>query len=237
MTITNEPDTLSRLAGPGVAGGTGTSFQSDTRNSGGDGLRTRPVFEDACVTALEDFRRGRIDRTAVTTRIAIAVASACLPDAEETETFERYFSFIERDENELRSAGSETRAGRTGLGNSPSEARAGEKHGQGDETDEESRSRTIQSESVRASKRHKERSRVSAGDKRGVPVSPDGPSCEFGDESSTDADESSDESNVSSSTTVGSSAAIVRRRKVKLDLRYLKRATKTAEAKGTSKQL
>jgi hypothetical protein len=155
MTITNEPGTLSRLAEPGVAGRTGTSFQSDTGNSGGNGLRTRPMFEDACVTALEDFRRDRIDRAAVTTRIAIAVASACLPNAEETETFKRYFSFIERDENELCSVGSETRAGRTGLGNSPSEARAGEKHGQGDETDEESRSRTIQSEAVRASKRHK----------------------------------------------------------------------------------
>ena len=95
MTQTNESSTVPRLSRAGADGnsdGMATSSQPLVRESGVDHLRSRPIFEDACLAVLDDFRRGRVNRTAVTTQITVAIASACLPDSEEVETFERYFS-------------------------------------------------------------------------------------------------------------------------------------------------
>jgi hypothetical protein len=60
----NESGSLSRLSGPGFVGqSSGTaSSQSVADNSEDNGLQRRPEFEEACLGAVEDFRRGQIDR-------------------------------------------------------------------------------------------------------------------------------------------------------------------------------
>lgn len=98
MTQTNESSTVPRISGAEAdrnSDGTATSSQPHAGDSGVDHLKSRPIFEDTCLAALDDFKRGRIDRLAVTTRIAVVIASACLSDSEEVETFERYFSFVD----------------------------------------------------------------------------------------------------------------------------------------------
>ena len=97
-TVGDEPSSMSRLTGPGITG----------ESSG-----TASGFEEACLDAVEDFRRRHIDRTTATTRIALAISNDCiLATDDEQSTYQRYFSILDRYKNELRTASSQTRADR-----------------------------------------------------------------------------------------------------------------------------
>ena len=114
-TVEDESSSMLRLAGPGVAGeSSGTApGQSVAENADDNGLRPRPGFEEACLEAVEDFRRGRVDRTTVTTRVALAISNDCiLSNADEQSTYQIYFSILDCYKNELHTVSSQTQADR-----------------------------------------------------------------------------------------------------------------------------
>jgi hypothetical protein len=71
------------------------SSQSIAENSDDNGLQRRPEFEEACLGAVEDFRRGQIDRIAATTRIAIAISNECILSVDEEQaSYQKYFMIL-----------------------------------------------------------------------------------------------------------------------------------------------
>ena len=131
--------------------------------------------------------------------------------------------------------GLQTRLNRPSARDSESEAQAREEHGKGDEAVDEAEIQVVEAQLAKAAKWRKGKSNDDPGDEGGDGSSNES-SCDTGDDSS-DLTQSSDESDASSRASLRPSIQKSRRKRIKLDLRYLKRATKTAEAKGQSKHL
>jgi len=106
----DEPSPMSRIPRARVLDETSGTVpsQSITENAGDNGHQRRPGFEEPCLGALQEFRRGRIDGTSATTKIAIAIPNGCILSAEEEPIYRRYFGILDRYANELRAASSET---------------------------------------------------------------------------------------------------------------------------------
>ena len=96
----------------GKSSGT-ASTKSVAENADDNGLQRRSEFEEACLGAVEDFRRGQIDKITATTRIVFAISNDCILGFDNKESaYRTYFSMLNHFENELRTAGSEAQADR-----------------------------------------------------------------------------------------------------------------------------
>ena len=96
----------------GKSSGT-ASTKSVAENANDNGLQRRSEFEEACLGAVEDFRRGQINKITATTRIVFAISNNCILGFDNKESaYRTYFSMLNRFENELRTAGSEAQADR-----------------------------------------------------------------------------------------------------------------------------
>ena len=235
----NESGTMSRLTGPGYMGeSSGTaSTKSVAENVDDNGLRRRPEFEEACLGAVEDFRRGQIDKITATTRIAFAISNDCILGFDDEEgAYCTYFSMLDRFENELRTAGSEAQADRANTRHVETETHFG---GEGpQEGSKECTSQERDQVPVGTDKHHDARRK---GKQRADIISgtrdPGGQSTRECRDDSSSPDESPDESTCSSSSSDEPTVSTHRKKRVKLDLRYLKRASHRAETEGSSKSL
>lgn len=105
MTSQNESSPLSRLPGsrdPNTLGSGPSSshqYDADRRSTSGD---VRPIYEAACLEALDGFRSGKISRVTACTRVGIAALEGAITEpSEEKGVFERCFPHVDRIDNKL----------------------------------------------------------------------------------------------------------------------------------------